>query len=59
MAIKKSQLYTTLRKFCNDLRSDMDTSQYKDYILILLFVKYISDHYDNEPYTLKLNQYGK
>ena len=43
MAIKKSQLYGRLWKSCNELRGSMDPSQYKNYILTLLFVKYVSD----------------
>ena len=43
MAIKKSQLYSTLWESCNALRGGMDASQYKDYVLVVLFVKYISD----------------
>ena len=43
MAIKKSQLYSTLWESCNALRGSMDASQYKDYVLIVLFVKYLSD----------------
>ena len=43
MAIKKSQLYSSLWKSCDELRGGMDASQYKDYVLILLFIKYISD----------------
>ena len=43
MAIKKSQLYSTLWESCNALRGGMDASQYKDYVLVILFVKYISD----------------
>lgn len=43
MAIKKSQLYSTLWESCNTLRGSMDASQYKDYVLIILFVKYLSD----------------
>ena len=43
MAIKKSQLYASLWQSCDELRGGMDASQYKDYILTLLFVKYISD----------------
>lgn len=30
----------------------MDPSQYKDYVLVLLFVKYVSDKYDNDPNAL-------
>ena len=43
MAIKKSQLYSALWESCNALRGSMDASQYKDYVLIVLFVKYLSD----------------
>ncbi|MEH2301116.1 MAG: type I restriction-modification system subunit M [Nostoc sp.] len=45
MAIKKSELYSSLWKSCDELRGGMDTSQYKDYVLVLLFVKYVSDKY--------------
>lgn len=43
MALKKSDLYSSLWKSCDELRGGMDASQYKDYVLSLLFVKYISD----------------
>ena len=43
MALKKSQIYSSLWKACDELRGGMDASQYKDYILTILFVKYISD----------------
>jgi type I restriction enzyme M protein len=43
MAIKKSKLYSTLWRSCDELRGGMDASQYKDYVLVMLFVKYISD----------------
>lgn len=43
MAIKKSQLYSTIWKGCDELRGGMDASQYKDYVLVVLFMKYISD----------------
>jgi len=45
MAIKKSELYSSLWSSCDQLRGSMDASQYKDYILVLLFVKYVSDKY--------------
>ena len=45
MAIKKSELYSSLWSSCDELRGGMDASQYKDYILTLLFVKYVSDKY--------------
>ncbi|MEZ4309572.1 MAG: type I restriction-modification system subunit M N-terminal domain-containing protein, partial [Polyangiaceae bacterium] len=43
MPIKKSDLYSSLWKSCDELRGGMDASQYKDYVLVLLFVKYVSD----------------
>ena len=43
MAIKKSELYSSLWASCDELRGSMDASQYKDYVLVLLFMKYISD----------------
>ena len=43
MALKKSQLYSSLWDSCDELRGGMDASQYKDYVLVLLFVKYVSD----------------
>lgn len=45
MAVKKSELYSSLWESCNNLRGGMDSSQYKDYILTLLFVKYVSDKF--------------
>lgn len=46
MAIKKTELYRSLWESCDVLRGSMDASQYKDYILTLLFVKYVSDKAD-------------
>lgn len=51
MAIKKSELYSSLWASCDELRGSMDASQYKDYVLVMLFVKYISDRYANIPYA--------
>lgn len=45
MALKKSELYSSLWSSCDELRGGMDASQYKDYVLVLLFVKYVSDKY--------------
>ncbi len=50
MAIKKSELYSSLWASCDELRGGMDASQYKDYVLTMLFVKYISDKYKGEPF---------
>ncbi|WOE79963.1 type I restriction-modification system subunit M [Pseudomonas protegens] len=52
MAIKKSELYSSLWKSCDELRGGMDASQYKDYVLVLLFVKYVSDKYAGDRYSL-------
>ena len=51
MAIKKSELYSSLWKSCDELRGGMDASQYKDYVLVLLFVKYVSDKYAGKKYA--------
>ncbi|MDV3950374.1 type I restriction-modification system subunit M [Elizabethkingia anophelis] len=51
MAIKKSELYSSLWKSCDELRGGMDASQYKDYVLTLLFVKYISDKYKGKKFS--------
>jgi type I restriction enzyme M protein len=50
MAVKKSGLYSSLWASCDSLRGGMDSSQYKDYILTLLFVKYVSDKSTGNPY---------
>jgi len=52
MAIKKSELYSSLWQSCDELRGGMDASQYKDYVLVLLFVKYVSDKYAGQKDTL-------
>ncbi len=51
MALKKSQLYSSLWSSCDELRGGMDASQYKDYVLVLLFIKYVSDKYAGVPYA--------
>jgi type I restriction enzyme M protein len=45
MALKKSDLYSSIWASCDELRGGMDASQYKDYVLFMLFIKYISDKY--------------
>ena len=52
MALKKSQLYSSLWQSCDELRGGMDASQYKDYVLTLLFMKYVSDKHTNDPSAL-------
>ncbi len=52
MAIKKSDLYSSLWASCDELRGGMDASQYKDYVLFMLFIKYISDKYgDSDDFS--------
>ena len=51
MALKKSELYSSLWSLCDELRGGMDASQYKDYVLVLLFIKYVSDKYAGQPYA--------
>ncbi|MFW5828705.1 MAG: type I restriction-modification system subunit M N-terminal domain-containing protein, partial [Planctomycetota bacterium] len=50
MALKKSELYAFLWASCDELRGGMDASQYKDYVLTLLFLKYVSDKYAGQPF---------
>lgn len=59
MAVKKSELYNSLWASCDSLRGGMDSSQYKDYILTLLFVKYVSDKYKGVTYgDIDIPKYG-
>jgi type I restriction enzyme M protein len=51
VALKKSELYSSLWSSCDELRGGMDASQYKDYVLVLLFIKYVSDKYAGVPYA--------
>lgn len=52
MAIKKTELYSSLWASCDELRGGMDASQYKDYVLTMLFMKYVSDKYKGDPYGM-------
>jgi type I restriction enzyme M protein len=51
MAVKKSELYSSLWASCDELRGGMDASQYKNYVLVLLFIKYVSDKYAGKEYA--------
>ena len=51
MAVKKSELYSSLWAGCDELRGGMDASQYKDYVLALLFIKYVSDRFAGRPFA--------
>ena len=52
MAIKKSELYSSLWSGCDALRGGMDASQYKDYVLVMLFWRYVSDKAKSDPRSL-------
>jgi len=52
VALKKSQLYSSIWSSCDELRGGMDASQYKDYVLTLLFMKYVSDKYGGKTDSL-------
>ena len=49
MTFKKSELYSSLWQSCDALRGGMDASQYKDYVLVLLFSKYVSNVSTTKP----------
>ena len=51
MAVKKSELYSLLWEACNKLRGGMEPIRYKDYVLVLLFFKYVSDRYKGHPFA--------
>ena len=51
MSLKKSELYSSLWQSCDELRGGMDASQYKDYVLVLLFIKYVSDKYAGQAFA--------
>ncbi|WP_367701434.1 type I restriction-modification system subunit M [Helicobacter pylori] len=51
MAIKKNELYSSLWAGADSLRGGMDASEYKNYVLNLLFLKYISDKARNNTYS--------
>jgi type I restriction enzyme M protein len=41
MVIKKSQIYSSIRQGCDQLRGGMDAADYKHVVLGLIFLKYI------------------
>lgn len=51
MAVKKSELYSSLWISCDELRGGMDASLYKDYVLTLLFIKYVTDRFMGDRYA--------
>jgi type I restriction enzyme M protein len=51
MALKKSDLYASLWASCDELRNAMEPAQYKNYVLVMLFIKYVSDKYAGTPFA--------
>lgn len=51
MAVKKSELYSSIWTSCDQLRGGMDASLYKDYVLTLLFVRYVTDRFIGDRYA--------
>lgn len=51
MALKKSDLYASLWASCDELRNAMEPAQYKNYVLVMLFIKYIIDKYAGTPFA--------
>ncbi len=57
MPLKKSQIYSSIWSACDDLRGGIEPASYKDYVLVLLFLKYISDKFKDQPYApIKVSQ---
>lgn len=49
--MKKTELYSLLWEACNKLRGGVEPARYKDYVLVLLFFKYVSDRYKDQPFA--------
>ena len=58
MALKKSDLYRSLWQSCDELRGGMDASQYKDYVLTLLFMKYVTDRAERPDSLIEVPEGG-
>jgi type I restriction enzyme M protein len=58
MALKKSDLYRSLWQSCDELRGGMDASQYKDYVLTLLFMKYVTDRSERRDSLIDVPEGG-
>jgi len=59
MALKKSELYSSLWQSCDELHGGMDASQYKDYVLVLLIVKYVNGKFDFHQRVYKISDFSK
>lgn len=59
MAIKKSEIYSQIWAACDKLRGGVEPARYKDYILTLLFVKYVSDRFkSSDNWDIEVPQGG-
>jgi len=58
MAVKKTELYSALWSSCDELRGGMDASQYKDYVLTLLFMKYVRKYASDPDGTIVVPEGG-
>jgi type I restriction enzyme M protein len=52
MAVRKTELYSLLWSSCDKLHGGMDASQFKDYVLTLLLMKYGFDKHAGDPYGM-------
>ena len=52
MAIKKTEFYSSLWANCDELWGGMDTCQYRDCVLTMLFMKHVSDKYKGDLYGM-------
>lgn len=52
MAINKTEFYSSLWTGCDEQRGGMNATQYKDYVLMLLFMKYVSGKYKGDLYGM-------
>src|SRR5690606_13931704 len=55
--LTQQQVNQTAWAACDTFRGVVDAGQYKDYILVMLFLKYISDHWNDHVETYR-KQYG-
>lgn len=58
MKTTKEVINNVVWKACDTFRGTMDSSQYKDYVLSMLFVKYLSDFYKEKLQTLNAKYNG-
>jgi len=51
MALKKSELYASLWSSCDEAARRHGRQPVKDYVLVLLFIKYVSDKYGGQTFA--------